>query len=205
MARKPRPGDQRLWARAQERGIPSGMQAVSTRAHTRPHTPAHARHSLMQTHVFPPAGSHRHMHPHTSTHTRTGLSTRSTLDPTRALRAGHAFCLSPLGTPSSAACGRDPGPGCPGCQRRAGPLGTRARASGQLKSGSPLKRRGHPGSQIWVPPSVPEFLETPREPSPASYAANAILCLKVSGKSQEIFQRPFPFSKHVLERDSGPF
>lgn len=77
--------------------------------YTRPHTPAHARHSLMQTHVFPPAGSHHHMHPHTTAHTRTGLTTPSTLDPTRALRASHPFCLSPLGTPSSPACGRDPG------------------------------------------------------------------------------------------------
>lgn len=58
---------------------------------------------------------------------------------------------------------------CPGCHRRAGLLAIRTHVSGQLNSGSPLERRGHPVSQIWVPPSIPEFLETPREPSLASY------------------------------------
>ena len=118
--------------------------------YTRPHTPAHAQHSLMQTHVFPPAGSRHHTHPHTSTDTRTGLTTRSTPDPTCALRASRPFCLSPLGTPSSPGCGGGPGSGCQGRRRGAlaeggaGPSGIRTHVSGQLNSGPPLERRAAP-------------------------------------------------------------
>lgn len=70
----------------------------------------------------------------------------------------------------------------------------------------PSRKAGAPVSQIWVAPSTPEFLEMPQEQSLASYAADVILCLKVSGKSQDRYSKgPSPSPSTFWRGTLGPF
>lgn len=74
--------------------------------------------------------------------------------------------------------------------------------------GSPLKRAGSTHSaegNIWVPLSIPEFSETPQRTFLLFAATNGILCLKVSGKSRQKFQKVLPLLPGTSWRETlGP-
>lgn len=78
--------------------------------------------------------------------------------------------------------------------------------SGQQNTGLLWKRAGeHHVSQHLGPTIHPRILRNAQRTFLLFAATNVILCLKVSGKiSGQKFQRPFPFSRSVLEGDPGP-